>query len=186
MTWDYSSLGVGLLGDLLARRENTDYESLVRGRIIAPLGMRDTAITLTLEQRARLSPGHTTAWTRAPNWDLPVLVGCAGLKSDADDMLTFLAANLGYDHSPLDPALASMLSVERPTDWPSDHQAIGWIVSQTGMGEVVHHEGETAGYRTYIAFDPVRKTGIVLLANAHTQVDLGDVGDLILIGTRRS
>ena len=47
------------------------------------------------------------------------------------------------------------------------------------MGEVVHHEGETAGYRTYIAFDPARKTGIVLLANAHTQVDLGDVGDSI-------
>jgi CubicO group peptidase (beta-lactamase class C family) len=184
--WDYSSLGVGLLGDLLARRENTDYESLVRARILAPLGMRDTGVTLTAAQRARLTPGHTPAWTRAPNWDLPVLEGCAGLKSDADDMLSFLAANLGYDHTALDPALASMLSVKRPTDWPSDRQAIGWIVSQTSMGEVVHHEGETAGYRTYVAFDPVRKTGIVLLANAHTQVDLGDVGDLILIGTRRS
>ena len=63
-TWDYSSLGVGLLGDLLARRENTDYESLVRGRIIAPLGMRDTAITLTADQRT-VESGHTTAWTRA-------------------------------------------------------------------------------------------------------------------------
>jgi serine-type D-Ala-D-Ala carboxypeptidase/endopeptidase len=185
-TWVYSSLGVGLLGDLLARRENTDYETLVRTRILGPLGMRDTGVTLTAAQRERLSPGHTPAWTRAPNWDLPVLEGCAGLKSDADDMLTFLAANLGYQHTPLDPALNSMLSVTRPTDWPSDAQAIGWIVSKTRMGEVVHHEGETGGYRTYIAFDPARKTGLVLLANAHTQVDLGDVGDLILIGARRS
>ena len=185
-TWVYSSLGVGLLGDLLARRENTDYEALVRSRILKPLDMRDTAVNLSAEQKRRLTPGHTPAWTRAPNWDLPVLEGCGALKSDADDMLNFLAANLGYDHTALDPALASMLSVKRPTDWPSDRQAIGWIVSQTSMGEVVHHEGETAGYRTYIAFDPVRKTGIVLLANAHTQVDLGDVGDLILIGTRRS
>jgi CubicO group peptidase (beta-lactamase class C family) len=184
--WDYSSLGVGLLGDLLARREGGGYELLIRRRILIPLGMTSTAVTLTPELERRLSPGHTRTFARAPNWDLPVLEGCAALKSDANDMLTFLAAELGYVQTPLSGAMGAMLKVRRPTDWGPQRQAIGWLVSQTGMGEIAHHEGETGGYRTYVAFDPNRRSGIVVLANAHTDVDLGDVGDMILIGTRRS
>jgi CubicO group peptidase (beta-lactamase class C family) len=185
--WVYSSLGMGLLGDLLARREETGYAVLVKARVLNPLGMTSTGVILTPAQARRLSPGHNEAFARAPNWDdLEVLSGAAGIKSDADDMLRFLAAELGYVRTPLAGPMATMLSVRRRTDWGPQAQAIGWLVSQTSMGEIVHHEGETAGYRTYVAFDPVRRTGIVILANAHTPVDLGDVGDMILVGTRRS
>jgi CubicO group peptidase (beta-lactamase class C family) len=101
-------------------------------------------------------------------------------------MLTFLAANLGQRKSVLTGPFAAMLGVRRPTDWGPDAQAIGWVVSTTAMGEVVQHEGKTSGYRSYVAFDPARHTGVVILANASTEVDLGDVGDLLLIGTKRS
>ena len=43
---EYSNLGAGLLGHILACRAGTDYESLVRSRITRPLGMPDTGITL--------------------------------------------------------------------------------------------------------------------------------------------
>jgi CubicO group peptidase (beta-lactamase class C family) len=183
--WRYSSLGVGLLGDLLARREGMTYEAAVTTRVLTPLHLNSTSITLTYDELGRLSPGHRDG-ERVPNWNLPQLAGAAALKSSANDMLTFLSAELGYDKSPLAGPMAAMLTVRRPTDWPSDAQAVGWLVSQTSMGEVVHHEGETSGYRTYIAFDPVRRTGIVVLSNSATNVDLGDVGDRILIGTVRS
>jgi CubicO group peptidase (beta-lactamase class C family) len=183
--WRYSSLGVGLLGDLLARREGMTYEAAVTTRVLTPLHLNSTSITLTPAEASRLSPGHRGG-VRAPNWDVPLLAGASALKSSANDMLTFLSAELGYEKSPLSGPMAAMLTVRRPTDWPSDAQAVGWLVSQTSMGEVVHHEGETAGYRTYIAYDPVRRTGIVVLANSATNVDLGDVGDRILIGTVRS
>lgn len=184
--WEYSSLGVGLLGNLLAWREHTTYEALVTRRVLVPLGMTSTGITLTADEARRLSPGHTAWFARAPNWDLPTLAGAAALRSSANDMLTFLAANLGYARTPLNGAMGAMLAVRRPTDWPYDAQAIGWVVSQTYMGEVVQHEGKTSGYRTYVAFDPRRRTGVVVLANAATEVDLGDVGDRLLIGTIRS
>ena len=45
--FEYSNLGGGLLGFALARRAGTDYESLVRSRITAPLGMKSTGITLS-------------------------------------------------------------------------------------------------------------------------------------------
>src|SRR5947209_4284392 len=45
--YEYSNLGGGLLGHALARRARTDYETLVRTRILEPLGMKSTAITLS-------------------------------------------------------------------------------------------------------------------------------------------
>ena len=44
---EYSNLGGGLLGHVLARRAGMDYEALVKSRICEPLGMKSTGITLT-------------------------------------------------------------------------------------------------------------------------------------------
>src|ERR1041385_7596549 len=44
---EYSNLGAGLLGHILAQRAGTDYGTLVRVRITEPLGMPDTGIALS-------------------------------------------------------------------------------------------------------------------------------------------
>ena len=46
---EYSNLGVGLLGHVLARRAGVDYEALVVARIAKPLGLMSTRMTLTPE-----------------------------------------------------------------------------------------------------------------------------------------
>jgi D-alanyl-D-alanine-carboxypeptidase/D-alanyl-D-alanine-endopeptidase len=52
---EYSNLGFGLLGHALERRAGLDYESLVRARILDPLGMSSsTRIALTPEMKTRL------------------------------------------------------------------------------------------------------------------------------------
>jgi len=62
----YSNLGVGLLGDALARAAGQPYEALVRARICLPLGMRDTVVAPTGEQIARLATGYTRRGRPAP------------------------------------------------------------------------------------------------------------------------
>lgn len=42
--YEYSNFGMGLLGHLLARLAQTDYESLLRQRIADPLGLADTRL----------------------------------------------------------------------------------------------------------------------------------------------
>jgi CubicO group peptidase (beta-lactamase class C family) len=50
----YSNLGMGLLGDMLARVHGRSWEELVRERItVVPLGMSDTTVTLSAEQAVR-------------------------------------------------------------------------------------------------------------------------------------
>ena len=95
--FEYSNLGAGLLGHLLAYRAGTDYESLVGRRITQPLGMPDTGITLSCSMEQRLATGHNAMLAPAANWDFPTLAGAGALRSTANDMLTFLEAFLGYN-----------------------------------------------------------------------------------------
>jgi D-alanyl-D-alanine-carboxypeptidase/D-alanyl-D-alanine-endopeptidase len=138
--YEYSNLGGGLLGHVLARRSGMDYE----------------------------------------NWDTPSLAGAGALRSTANDLLTFLAANLGYTKSPLAPAMAAMLRVRRPTDEPGVEIALGWHIFTTNDKEIIWHNGGTGGYRSFVAYDPKARTGVVALSNAYTVVGVDDIGRHLL------
>ena len=57
-SFEYSNLGVGLLGHVLSLAAGKSYEDLARERIWAPLGMEHTAITFTPWMKAHLALGH--------------------------------------------------------------------------------------------------------------------------------
>ncbi|OAI44338.1 hypothetical protein AYO42_00905 [Rhizomicrobium sp. SCGC AG-212-E05] len=180
---DYSNLGAGLLGHVLSLREATDYESLVRQRILAKLGMKDTAIALSSDMKARLAMGHDATLAEVQNWDLPTLAGAGALRSTTNDLLTFLGAELGLTHSSLKDSMARQLAVRRSMGAPGIDIALGWIVQTDPKGTVIWHNGGTGGYRSYMGFNPATKTGVVVLSNASTQRDPDDIGRHLLIGT---
>lgn len=179
--YEYSNLGAGLLGHALARRAGVDYETLVRKRITTPLGMRSTSITLTDPLRRRMALGHDEERARVPNWDVPTLAGAGALRSTANDLLTFIAAHLAYQRTPLTPAITSLLASRRPASAPGMEIALGWHVLTTPAGrEIVWHNGGTGGYRSFIGFDPKTRTGVVLLANMTTPIGVDDLGRRLL------
>src|SRR5262249_48036639 len=59
--YEYSNLGMGLLGHALSLRSGKSYETLVVERVARPLAMRDTRVTLDAELRSRLAAGHDLA-----------------------------------------------------------------------------------------------------------------------------
>ncbi len=179
--YEYSNLGGGLLGLALSRRAGLDYGALVRERITGPLGMTSTVITLTPEMKARLAVGHNAAMQPVANWDLgPAFAGAGALRSDADDMLTFVAANLGYVKTPLAPAMAAMLQVRRPTGMAGIDVALGWNVFTSDGKNIVWHNGGTGGYRSFIGFDRQIGMGVVVLSNAETPEGVDDIGHHLL------
>ena len=50
-------------------------------RILEPLEMKDTGITLTADQKKRLTPGHDPGLSPSENWDFDALAGCGALRS---------------------------------------------------------------------------------------------------------
>ena len=174
--YEYSNLGGGLLGHVLALKAGKSYEELVESRICGPLGMKSTAITLTPEMKARLAVGHDASMNSVANWDVPTLAGAGALRSTANDMLTFVAANVGYVKSPLAAAMASMLAVRRPTGVPGLEIALGWHILTKDGQEIVWHNGGTGGYRTFIGYDKASRVGVVVLSNASTTAGVDDIG----------
>jgi serine-type D-Ala-D-Ala carboxypeptidase/endopeptidase len=172
----YSNLGFGLLGQGLARRNGTDYESLVEKRICEPLGMKSTRITLTPEMEQRFAAGHSSDLVTVSRWDIPSLAGAGALRSSTNDMLKFLAAAMGYSHTDLTPAFKTMLSVKRPTGQAFIDSALGWAIDTRGGGEIIWKNGGTGGYRTFIGYSPRTGVGIVALSNASTVAGTDDIG----------
>jgi D-alanyl-D-alanine-carboxypeptidase/D-alanyl-D-alanine-endopeptidase len=179
-TYEYSNLGAGLLGLALAHRAGTDYETLVRTRITEPLGMDSTVVTLTDALRGRLASGHNERLELVPGWDIPTLAGAGALRSTANDLLTLLAATLGYTSSPLTASMAAMTAVRRPTGAPGLEVALGWQVASTDGGDLFWHNGGTGGYRSFLGFDQRRRVGVVVLSNTFTPAGVDDIGRHLL------
>jgi CubicO group peptidase (beta-lactamase class C family) len=178
--YEYSNLGVGLLGHVLTLRAGMDYEAMVRSRICDPLGMNSTSVTLSPEMKARLAIGHGPGLGAVANWDLSTLAGAGALRSSANDILTFLAANLGYTKTPLAAAMAAEVSIRRPAGSPDMEIAYGWHVQTKNGNSIVWHNGGTGGYRSYMGFDAKSRAGVVVLSNISTAAGPDDIGRHLL------
>jgi D-alanyl-D-alanine-carboxypeptidase/D-alanyl-D-alanine-endopeptidase len=172
--YEYSNLGMGLLGHALSLKARASYEELLRRRILTPLGLRETAITLTPAMRAKLYPGHDAEGRIVPNWDLPTLAGAGALRSTVHDMLIFIAANLDSAATPLSPMLRRTHGERHATNNPSLEMGLGWHILARPVGNIVWHNGGTGGYRSFAGFDPLRRLGVVVLSNLDASVD--DIG----------
>ena len=171
---EYSNLGAGLLGHLLACRAGMDYESLIRIRITEPLSMPDTGITLSSSMKQRMATGHNAMLEPTANWDFPTLAGAGALRSSANDMLTFLEAFLGYKESPLAPAMKATLEVRRPLG--KANVGLGWFIFPTDGPEIAMHDGGTGGFCSLVGYDPKERIGVVVLSNAFTPRGVADIG----------
>jgi CubicO group peptidase (beta-lactamase class C family) len=174
--FEYSNLGFGLLGQVLARRAGMDYEKLVVTRICDPLGMKSTRITLSEPLRKRFAAGHSADLVTVSAWDIPTLAGAGALRSSANDLLIFLAAMMDYTDNPLAAAQKATLSISRTTGGPFMDSAMGWGIDTRGGGEIIWKNGGTGGYRTFIGYSPKTRVGIVALSNTSTGEGVDDIG----------
>jgi CubicO group peptidase (beta-lactamase class C family) len=162
--YEYSNFGMGLLGHVLAARENKSYEQLLRARLLTPLGMKDTHIAPDANARPRLAPGHNPDGDPLPNWDWDAVSACGGIRSTANDVLKFLAANI----DPASPIADAAKLARKPLAkaMPGNEVALGWHVAR--KGSLVWHNGQTGGYHSYCGFVPDKNVAVVVLSNTGT------------------
>jgi CubicO group peptidase (beta-lactamase class C family) len=174
--WDYSNIGYWVLSEALAARGGKDIENLIRSRVLAPLKMTDTDFELSAKMKENLAPGHDSALQPAPAAStIPIysIMPAIGLLySTTNDLLTFLSECMGYEPSPLAPAINVALSNRRPVQ-PGNEQALGWNVYGKDADQVIFRDGSSFGYASVMAYDPKARVGVVVLTN-----QVGDVGDI--------
>ena len=165
--FEYSNLGSGLLGHVIALKAGTDYESLVMDRICRPLKLDSTRITLTRKLKARLATGHNQFGYAVSNMDFHSQVGCGALRSTANDLLKYVAANTGLAPSSLTTLMETTHLVRFHSVIPPVNVALAWGVGLDLQGRnIVSHGGATYGYRAFAGFDKTRRRGVVVLSNS--------------------
>ena len=75
---------------------------------------------------------------------MPTLAGAGAIRSTANDLLKFLAANLGYTETPLAQAMADEISIRKRVG--SDMEiAYAWHVQTKDGQSIIWHNGGTGG-----------------------------------------
>lgn len=167
----YSNLGFGLLGQALSNRAGMPYPALLGQEVTGPLGLKDTVVWLSPDQRARFIPGHDSHHRSAEAWDFDALAGCGAIHSTASDMLAYLQANLHPErfkpavNSPVAATLSAALiqSHQLHADALGGKIALAWFFYPRTGG--YWHNGGTAGYSSYAFFNPQEDYAVIVLLN---------------------
>lgn len=164
---EYSNLAVGLLGQLLADRFQTTYQSLLHERLTGPLAMDDTVVQLSPEQQARLAQPLDASGQPVKNWDFQALCGAGAIRSTIIDMLKFAEANLRPPAGDLGQALELAFQVHQPAIAEGDFaMGLGWMIARDGQTRF--HNGQTAGYHATLYVNRKLDLAVVALCNTAT------------------
>jgi hypothetical protein len=172
-TYEYSDVGLGLLGQVLALRVGTTYERLLTERILLPLGMTMTGVSLSPAMQRQAVAAHDDRGNPVPDWDIPVLAGAGALHSTLTDMLVFAVANLNPDAGQVQRALATT-HVPRHVTGPERRVGLGWHIYEPHGQDIGWHAGETGGSRSFIGMDRAAGAAVVVLTN--TAASVNDIG----------
>jgi D-alanyl-D-alanine-carboxypeptidase/D-alanyl-D-alanine-endopeptidase len=176
-TFEYSNVAYGLLGHALSRRAKQSYEELIVSRVAKPLGMNDTRITLTPELRTRLAPPFDAKLKPAHLWDFGAIPAGGAIRSTANDMLKYLAAQLDLPPANAVPETLrrAIAATHTPRTDAGANMRIGlaWHISRAG---ILWHNGQTGGYHSFVAFNEKAQAGVVLLTNT-ASMDVDKLGN---------
>ena len=161
---EYSNLGVGLLGEVLAIQAKTTYEKLLTSQVLLPLKMTDSVITLTPDQSARLAAPFAEGGVAAKNWNLGILAGAGGIRSTVADMLKYIAAMIDPPANKLGEAINLSWKIHQtPIEQGDFAMGLGWHVAHDGQTR--WHNGGTGGYHSIVLANRDNRTGVVVLSN---------------------
>jgi CubicO group peptidase (beta-lactamase class C family) len=188
--WAYANHGFALLGEIVSRIEGEKLSEVLRRRVFAPLGMRDS--DLNDVPHPDLSHGYSRATTReerayldlvgvqleseefVDGYNLPgkfVRVwgngGAGAVQSTVLDMLAYASALLRQSKGIVKPETFAQMTSDQ---WRPDKRLPGWGLSFSVRGDgktrYFGHGGSVfGGWNSYLAIFPGLDLGVVVHTN---------------------
>lgn len=180
--FEYSNFGMGLLGHILENKTCEKYEQMVKDRLLKPLGMQSTFITIDSNNSQHIVQGYTENAEKAPIWTDNVLTGAGSFLSNANDMIKFIKANLSENETSISKSLinthAQKLEAETGLGW----MLPGFYDKLAGNKNMLWHNGMAGGYASFIAIDKANNYGIIILSNK--AIDVMNFGMKLTLSVR--
>lgn len=180
--FEYSNFGMGLLGHLLELKTNIKYEELVKSKLLKPLNMNSTFVTIDATNKKNIIQGYDENNNKAPIWKDDVLTGAGSFLSNANDMIEFIKANLNEKETKLSKSL-----IKTHQQQLNGETGLGWILPSNadkllGNKSIVWHNGMAGGYASFLAIDKKNNYGVIVLSNK--AVDVTKLGMKVAIAAR--
>jgi serine-type D-Ala-D-Ala carboxypeptidase/endopeptidase len=173
--WEYSNFAMIVLSYALAKRSGKDYETLLRERLLVPLGMNETYVARPPAQ-VHLAQGHLSTGAPAIPWDFPPdMAGVGGVRATLPDMLRYLEGELATRGSAITPAL--LRTQDQVASVGGHRMGMNWNLSTVNGRTRIFHEGGTGGYSSFAGFDRTARRAVVLLSDT-ALTSVGGLGSL--------
>jgi CubicO group peptidase (beta-lactamase class C family) len=176
--YEYSNVGIALLGHVIALRAGTNFEALLVNRICRPLHMDSTCITLASELKSRLAMGHDESGKPSPPWKLQAYSPAGDIHSTANDLLKYASAHAGLTSSRLTPLMQRthefrFTDTRGLPDIPASllgRTAMDWVdrnaYQPPGM-QLLGHAGGAGSFHAWVGFDEKQRRSVVVLSTAN-------------------
>jgi len=169
--FEYSNMGVGLLGLLLQKQLRISYDEMVRKYITGPLEMPSTGQYPKRIYNVEATTPYNGVGELTQNWTFDAAFAAAGaLHSTAADMLTYANYVMKPGNDLLGAAVKRSLM---PTHImaPGRQIGLGWMLVQMQQKEYITHSGGTGGYRSTLMMHVPSGTAVVVLTNTANEVE---------------
>ena len=186
----YSNIGYKTLGFLLEEVAGHPYQEVIQGRVLDPLGMRDSHPVISFETRKRAAVGYRSFYDDRPEHRdhgiVPALwseygAGDGCQASTAEDMATYLRMLMNHGSGSIrrvisDESFALMTQpVIQTQQWGGARYGYGLTMAQVDGHAYLGHAGSTPGYVAAIIADVDDGLGVVVLVNGYVE-SYGAVG----------
>lgn len=169
--FEYSNLGVGLMGYALGRAARSDYPQQLTTRVLQPLGLTDAYLALPERRFDRLATGHDAQRQPVAHWHLDLLAGAGALVMSGAALARYAQAAIGAVDSPLRDAFALAEREHAPGVSAINPIGLAWKLAPLNGRRVLHHDAGTAGFSSSLWLDPSRRRATAVLANAFVEVN---------------
>lgn len=151
-----SDYGVALLGFLLEKKLG----DVMPHRVLEPLALKDTAFTP--KDWGRVAQGTNDDQANVAHARFGAMRGALGIVSSARDLLHLLDAELDAASGGKQALRNAMrLTQENQLEGEGANEGLGWNIDSAGR---YWQAGGTAGFRSFVTFDPKTRHGVVLLS----------------------
>ncbi len=170
--FEYSNLGMGLLGYILSEKAEQTYEDFIQKVIFQPLQMTNSTTLLSNVNETQLVSGLDANGNTTSNWNFTnASVGAGGIKSSIIDLEKFTRKNFEDD---------SVYNLPQTPTYTIDNGltiGLGWHILNDEGFTILFHTGGTGGYRSILTMDKNNKKAVIVLSNVsafnvnHEQID---------------
>ena len=173
--YDYSNLGIGLLGTILSQISGKTFDQMIAEVICKPLMMLSTAQHLSVAKQANFVSVYNETGNVTPAWDFDVLAPCGALHSSVNDLLIYARANM----VPASNKLGKAFELTHQITFTKDAKmGLAWHIILVDGVEYYFHNGGTYGSSSFLAFNTQKNLAVIVLSNAAESTDAIGTGIL--------